>query len=792
MGGGARFAQLAWILLAVAAAIGGRLAWLQVVQHDFWQDEAVKARTRATVIGFRRGAILDRAGRPIATQRATWNVALRFGELRKGAACGQLVAAYWLLTTRRIALADALATPSRLLDELAALTLGELRALEPGVRREDLLWYAAWLCGEESIRPLIDRLRHEPAGAAAWPGLAQRRTAILERVAGERATLCALSRAVGLEEDELVARIDAAIAATDARVLRILEREGATHRFERERELHRELDHRDVRLAANVPHAAVFALAADPSLLPGVVAREEASRVYPEEHDACAPLVGRVGLPDADAAAQWLDALDERDVLRLEPFPTLEQAARLGELDDLLRLEAVAPDEEIGKSGLELAYEPLLRGRRGYRRTENDRGGRVVRDLETVAPRAGADLELTLDVAWQRAAEAVLRRGVPHADGVRRRHPLAFVLLELPRMEVRVLASWPAPGREELAQEWERLAADETTRPLHPRAWRPFIPPPPGSSVKPLVAAFALSAGLIGPATRLECDRNQLRAPGEARPVLCEGLHHSIDVHDALVKSCNHYFARVAHAAGPERMVDWLQRVGLGRATGFASAQLAGGLRIDAAVGEAGGTARREPGGRNLMLLGLGQGKVDVTPLQLAAAMGALALRGWQPPTLIARVGGERPFRPAIEPLPVTPAAWDVVVEAMRGVTLPGGTASPSRGTDLSGFDLATKTGTPQQAGSKLSHSWLAGFFPSQAPRYAFALFAERTGMHGGDACAPLLLELLRDPALAEVAAVAARSEAEQAAVRLALTRSGEADGGEGESTGDPGEEEPP
>jgi cell division protein FtsI/penicillin-binding protein 2 len=786
MGGGGRLIHVAIAFLAVAGAIVARLGRLQLGERDFWEREAVKARTRAVAIGFRRGAIVDRMGRPLASHRTTRNVVLVFSSFRKGTACGELMLSHWLLTGQRTTVAAVVAKPKPWIDELAALTVGDVRALEPGQRREDLLWYAAWLTGEERIEPLIEQLRAAPAAAPAFARLVAERAEIAARVRSEAATLRALSRAVAMQDDELIARIDAAIAATDARVARKLEKDGAAPRpYERERELHREIDAREANLVENVPHAAVFDLAADPARMPGLQVREEARRVYPPENDVCSLLIGRVGPPDESAVAAWEALRDERDTLAHEPFPTFEQAERLAELDEQLRIDAVDADDELGKEGLELAYEAVLRGRRGYRRTENDRAGRVVQELEVVPPIAGRDLALTLDIAQQKAAEAILARGVPKKGSPRIQHPAAFVLVELPRMEVRVMASWPAKSRAEVAEKWTELASDTTTRPLHPRAWRPYLPPPPGSSVKPLVAAFALTAGVIGPQTRLECDKDQLCAPGESKPVKCEGLHHRIDVHDALVKSCNHFFARVALAAKSERMVDWFTSVGLGRKTGFATATLSDGTFLGESLPDVKGTCKSERGGRNLMLLGLGQGMVDATPLQMAAAMGALAQRGYLPPTIIGRVGDERPARPAVEPLPISDAAWQCVVEAMRGVTLPGGTASPSHGSDLSPWDLATKTGTPQQGGSALSHSWLVGFFPSHAPRYAFALFVERTGMHGGDAAAPFLLELLTDPAFAELSAQACRSPADAEAVLFAVRAAGIEDDDAVEGTAD-------
>jgi cell division protein FtsI/penicillin-binding protein 2 len=137
--------------------------------------------------------------------------------------------------------------------------------------------------------------------------------------------------------------------------------------------------------------------------------------------------------------------------------------------------------------------------------------------------------------------------------------------------------------------------------------------------------------------------------------------------------------------------------------------------------------------------------------------MGALAVRARLAPTIIDKVGGERPRRALPQPLDLEADAWHAVVQAMRGVTGdPQGTARPSEetGLDLTGYDLATKTGTPQ-IGGRADSSWFAGFFPAHEPRYAFAVFLSETGAHGGEVCAPIFQDLLQSEAFAEIEAVA-------------------------------------
>jgi cell division protein FtsI/penicillin-binding protein 2 len=152
------------------------------------------------------------------------------------------------------------------------------------------------------------------------------------------------------------------------------------------------------------------------------------------------------------------------------------------------------------------------------------------------------------------------------------------------------------------------------------------------------------------------------------------------------------------------------------------------------------------------MRIAIGQAPLDdVTPLQIAVAFGALGTGVVRPPTLIASVEGYGPVPPGPErPLPVSAGHLQTVRAALAGVVdSPGGTAGQLRalvGGELAG-QVAGKTGTPEVE-AKPDHSWFAGYMPREQPRVAFAILLEHTGEHGGDACVPVLAELLASPAL--------------------------------------------
>jgi cell division protein FtsI/penicillin-binding protein 2 len=761
MAGGGRLFQIAIGFVLAAAGIAWHLFDLQVLQTAFWEREAALAITREQVLPCQRGEIRDCWGRPLAASRTAFDLELVFNELRHRTAAGQLLASHWLLTGRRVALADVFARPAALLDSFATASIGELKAIEPGVRRYDLLVYAGWLT-DTTTKELTERLRSGIPTELFCPELGEERAAILAKVRGEQALIAQLERALALEPGALVARIDEAVRAIDERVEKLAARHPSPGRaFENEREFHKDEDARGRLLLKNVPYTAVFDLASDPDLLGGLRVVERTRRIYPEENDVCPILVGRVGPPSDDALKAVDKKLDDLRDLALGENVSAEDAVALANLQRELLEECVLPEEEVGQEGLEAAYERVLRGRRGSKKTVNDRAGAEQEVLEQQPPVGGRDVVLTLDTALQRAAERALAVGVPEEKGgAATVHPGAFVLIELPEMKIRVLASTPSPTRATIAADYEKLVDPRTREgqdhPLRSRAWKPALPPPPGSSIKPLVSAMALSAGLITPHSTYECNKTDLRASDGGPPVRCEGNHGSVDLREALVKSCNHYYAQLAQHVGWDLMEAWMHDFGFGRRTGFASAELPDGTKLRGLGDEAAGIAEHERGGRNLMLFGIGQGRFDATPLQVAAALGALAMRAYRPPTIIDKVGDAAPLRAESIALPIDDAAWRAVVSAMREVTHPGGTASPTHGYDLTPFDLATKTGTPEQGRKEWPcHSWFVGFFPSHAPRYAFAVFLERTGRHGGEAAAPVLARVFEDPAFAEIAAAA-------------------------------------
>jgi len=409
----------------------------------------------------------------------------------------------------------------------------------------------------------------------------------------------------------------------------------------------------------------------------------------------------------------------------------------------------------IGKLGVERSYEDQLHGATGYQQLlVNAQGRRVERvgvrqqDLERKEPVAGADLYLSIDFRAQKAAEDALagQRG-------------AVVAIDPSNGDVIAFASTPTFDPNGFARGLTvpeyRALADNIDVPLYDRALRGVYPP--GSTIKPLVALAALQYGVIAPETTHYC-RGYWQFPGSShryRDWKKTG-HGTVNMHTAIVQSCDTYFYGVANLLGIDRLHDFLTAIGLGGKAGIDILGERTGLvpstewkrrtfkRPDLQVWFPGET----------VITGIGQGYLLVTPLQLANAAATIANRGqrFQPrlvKSLRDPVTGKVADLP-LHPLPPVklrdPQAWDVVIGGMVGVTNEaGGTAHAAQAG--APYKIAGKTGTAQvfsigqnekykesQVEERLrDHGLFMAFAPAEAPKLAVAVVVEN-GRHGSAA----------------------------------------------------------
>jgi penicillin-binding protein 2 len=288
-------------------------------------------------------------------------------------------------------------------------------------------------------------------------------------------------------------------------------------------------------------------------------------------------------------------------------------------------------------------------------------------------------------------------------------------------------------------------------RPLNNRASQGQYPP--GSVYKVMMAAAALETKTVTPSTTIFCNGGyqfgrRLYHDWKA------GGHGSVDLRHALVQSCDVYFYTVGQRMGIETMASFAHQFGLGEETGIELPS----ERIGIVPSEAWKRkAKNEPWlpGETISA-SIGQGYVNVTPLQMASLIGTVANDGamFRPRLVQAvmdRATGELQRRPAVlkRTLNLRPGILPVIKEALAGVVKEG-TATKAQSALVT---IAGKTGTAQMTALRTGpekdipkkfrdHAWFVAFAPVEAPTIAVAVLGEHMG-HGGSASAPLAKELI-------------------------------------------------
>jgi penicillin-binding protein 2 len=415
----------------------------------------------------------------------------------------------------------------------------------------------------------------------------------------------------------------------------------------------------------------------------------------------------------------------------------------------------------LGRCGIELAWDKYLRGSRGYRRIEVDAYGREVAQLDSVFPTAGANIYLTLDNRIQKEAEACLEGRVG-----------AIVALDPRSGQVLALASSPTFSQEAFErglsnQEWQRLLKDKR-HPLENRAIKGQYPP--GSTFKIVMAVAGLEEKVITPSTTFTCT-GAFPLGDHVFHCWFKRGHGAVNLHRALVESCDVYFYNLGRKLGIERIAKWSRRFGLGQACGLKLDREMPGL---VASNEWKRARFHQPWHEGeTMSVAIGQGYNLATPLQMAQVIAAIASGGviYQP-QLVEKVespSGEILFqaKPVVKyRLGASPATIAAVRRALEGVVEePAGTAKEAR---LPNIQVAGKTGTAQvvslekeKSGRKNrryeNHAWFVAYAPADHPRIAVAVILEHGG-HGGTAAAPLAKQVIAT-ALSEPHSRAAKTE---------------------------------
>ncbi|MGH8222324.1 MAG: penicillin-binding protein 2, partial [Woeseiaceae bacterium] len=390
----------------------------------------------------------------------------------------------------------------------------------------------------------------------------------------------------------------------------------------------------------------------------------------------------------------------------------------------------------------------------------NARGRLVPADpqsfTQTIAPRQpaepGDNLYLTVDLDLQAVATRALEGRRGSAVAIDPRNGEVLALVSAPPFD-------PNPFAVGMnAAEFNALQYD-LDRPLFNRALRGAYPP--GSTIKPMLSLAALETGATNLTRRTICP-GYYSLPGSThryRDWKPEG-HGEVDLHDAIEQSCDVYFYAISREIGIDRIHFYLDQFGLGRPTGIDLAGENEGLLPSRSWKRSAFSQRADqvwfPG--ETVIASIGQGYMLATPLQLASATAALAMRGqrWEPHLVAATEDPISGRRVLIAPTPLEPVRidneffWDSVIAAVHAVMQ--GKAGTARAVGSGApYTMAGKSGTAQvfsvaqdkeydeeQVEERLrDHALFVAFAPVEDPQIAIAVVVEN-GSSGSRVAAPI------------------------------------------------------
>lgn len=519
--------------------------------------------------------------------------------------------------------------------------------------------------------------------------------------------------------DALLEKLKTIIQLSEAEIRRFHERVRKTPRY------------RAVPLRDNLSQIEVAAFQLDRHEYPGVDVNAKLTRSYPLG-EIMAHVIGYVG------------GITEQELERVDP----------SEYQGL---------SQIGKVGVEKSYEDILRGSPGTKIIEANAYGRPLREVDYQSGAAGLNLMLTLDAQVQ----AVAQQALGELDG-------SVVALDPSNGDIIALVSMPSFDPQlfvgGIDHPTYRTLLNDPGRPLYNRALQGAYPP--GSTIKPFMALAGLEFSTVRPAHTELCTGGISVAHTNRRYRCWKRTGHGrMSMAGAVTQSCDIYFYRLAESLGINRIHDFMALFGLGQQTLVDLPRERAGLlpspewkqRVRGQIWYPGETLN----------VGIGQGYMTTTPIQLAQITARMAMRGlgYRPHIVQGRrdaiSGEETRSRPiTLDEVPHGHAKdWETVIDAMVQVT------RSARGTAYRVFKdapytVAGKTGTAQVAGMsqeelrarKLEetpfhlrdHALFVAFAPVDDPKIAVAVIAEHAG-HGGSAAAPIARKVMDQYLLGEV-----------------------------------------
>jgi penicillin-binding protein 2 len=403
------------------------------------------------------------------------------------------------------------------------------------------------------------------------------------------------------------------------------------------------------------------------------------------------------------------------------------------------------PGDVVGKSGVEETYDEILRGTDGSRDVIVDSHGKEVGQLGQQIAVPGKDLRLTIDLDVQRAAELAM-------EG----HNGALVAMDPHTGEILAMVSRPTFDPNQfsvrLSKDYWSQIVNNPDHPMMNKSIQAQLAP--GSTFKIIMSLAGLEEG-VAQTMRVMCNGG---ATFYGHFFACDQHHGMVDIDHAIPWSCDTFYYTLANKLGIDTIARYATEVGLAQKTGVDLPDEATGTMPSTAWKLK--TQHDKWYAGETISVGIGQGAVQVTPLQLARALGGIASGGvLKRPHVVFPDELPTEMASAIDAsfpgsgdrvVPITPENWETITDAMVATLGPGGTAGAVH---LEGIDFAGKTGTAELVshsagakslgtGNERANAWFVGMAPRRNPDIVVAVLCEHGGW-GAEAAAPLAAQVI-------------------------------------------------
>ncbi len=440
-----------------------------------------------------------------------------------------------------------------------------------------------------------------------------------------------------------------------------------------------------VLLVENITSEQAIAIEEKLDGLPGFLIETRPQREY-AYHEAAAHLTGFIG-PMTEAETDTLESYGYRQA------------------------------DWLGREGLEKNYESYLRGQSGGLQIEVDNRGRLIKALGVKEPKEGKDIQLTIDAKLQAHIQRLLKEYKGAVAVMELREGGLLALNSSPSFDPNLFAS--VNGRKDVGKYLHDAGAPMVDRGIRGQF-------PPGSTYKVITALAALENHKITDHTTFVCP-GYMMIGGLRKHCWSEAGHGPQALTEAFAHSCDVFFYNTGLLAGVDAIYEKSMEFGLSQPTG-----------IDLPSEKKGFVPSRE-WKKNILHSGwydgdtanlaIGQGYLQVTPLQALVVISAVATSGQLfKPHLVDKIDGMKVAERHTKPIEGSPENWKYVQEGLDQVV--NSSTGTGRLARVEGLRIAGKTGTAQ-SGKGEDHAWFVGFAPVEDPKVALVVFLEHGG-HGG------------------------------------------------------------